>query len=94
MKCRYILLALSCVAPAAGFSHARPGVVFDLGHPLGATLFGLFLIPLVLGQATALYDKQTRPLELAWKPGEIRLQPLSILQEVAHDPAHTMASPH
>ena len=94
LKWKYIFLALSLIALAVGFSDARPAIVFDPGRPVGAILIGLFLMALVLEQELALYDEPTRTPELARKPGEFREQPLSIRQEVAHNPAHTMASPH
>jgi len=94
LKWKHIFLALSLIALAVGFSDARPAIIFDLGRPLGAILFGLFLIAQVLEQESALYDEQMRAPELTRKPGEPREQPLSIRQEVAHYPAHTMARPH
>jgi hypothetical protein len=94
LKWKYIFLALSLIALAAGFSDARPAIVFDLGRSLGAILFGSFLIARVLEQESALYDERTRAPELAWKPGNLQEQPLSNRQEVAHDPAHTTANPH
>jgi hypothetical protein len=94
LKSKHILLALSFIALAIGFSDARSGNIFDLGRPVGAILFGLFLVAQVKEQETALYDEQTRTPELARQLGEFQAQPLSIRQEVAHDPAHTMASPH
>jgi hypothetical protein len=88
---KHSFLALSLIALAVGLGVSRSGIIFDLSLPVGAILFGLFLITQVLEQEMALYDEQTRTSELALAPGLLRAQPLSIRQEVAHDPAHTMA---
>jgi hypothetical protein len=91
---KYIFLTFSLIALAVGFSDARPAVFFYLGRPVGAILFGLFLIAQVLEKESALYDEQKRAPEPTRKTGEIRKQPLSIQKEMAHDPALTTAHSH
>ena len=91
---KHIFLALSLIALAAGLSEARPAAPFYLGYAVGAILFGIFLIARILEQESALYDEQTRAPELARLPGELRMRPLRIQQEVAHYPALTIARPH
>ena len=93
MKWKHILLALALITLAAGFSDARPDNIFYLGRPVGAILFGLFLIAQVLEQESAMYDEQSRAPEFARKPRELRQQSFSVQQEVAHYPAPTTANP-
>ena len=58
MKTKNILLTLSLAAFAIGFSDLQENMLFWAGRPVGALLFGMYLIMLVLEDATALYDKQ------------------------------------
>ena len=51
-----ILLALSIIAFAFGFS----GVFWSIGLPIGAILFGLFLISKLLETETLLFDAEQR----------------------------------
>jgi len=60
LKWKYVFLSLSVLEFAIGFSHARPVVLVDLGLPLGAILFILFLISQLLEKESALYDEQNR----------------------------------
>jgi hypothetical protein len=93
MKPKYIFLTLSLIELTIGLSNARQNTFFYLGLPVGAILFGLFLIFQVLEKESALYDEQNRAAELARNPGKIRQQPSSIRQEAAN-PALTMAHSH
>lgn len=58
MKLKNIILTLSLAAFAVGFSDLRENAIFWLGRPVGALLFGIYMILLVLEGATDLYDKQ------------------------------------
>jgi hypothetical protein len=51
-----ILLACSLAAFALGFTD----ILWSMGRPVGAILFGLFLISKVLEKETALYDQEQR----------------------------------
>jgi hypothetical protein len=64
LKTKYILLSLSLIELAIGFSNARPTIFFYLGLPVGTILFCLFLIFQFLGKESALYDEQNRAAEL------------------------------
>ena len=92
MKPKLIFLILSLVEFAIGFSNARPNVFFYLGLPIGAILFGLFLIAQVLEKESALYDEQNRASESATRSAGIqkRRKP-SIQKEVAQHPVLTSA---
>jgi hypothetical protein len=91
MKPKYILLTLSLIELTIGFSNARQNTFFYLGLPVGAALFGLFLIVQFLEKESALYDEQKRATALSSKSREVRQRPLSLRREVAHDPALTTA---
>jgi uncharacterized membrane protein YtjA (UPF0391 family) len=62
---KYIFLTLALVEFAIGFSGLRPTIFVDLGLPLGAILFGLFLITQILEKESALLDEQNRAAALA-----------------------------
>lgn len=65
LKWKYAFLSLSLVEFAIGISNARANVFFYLGLPLGAILFGLFLIFQLMEKESALYDEQRRVPEPA-----------------------------
>jgi hypothetical protein len=94
MKLKYILLTLSLIELTVGFSNARQNTFFYLGLPVGAALFGLFLIAQLLEKESALYDEQRRAARREQKPCEDQKQPLSSRQAVAPDPALSMAHSH
>jgi uncharacterized membrane protein YtjA (UPF0391 family) len=94
LKWKHIFLVPALAALALGFSVARLGDVFGMGCPMGAILFSLCLIARLHEQELASCNEQRLIPELAWKPGNLLEQPLSNRQEVAHDPALTMARPH
>lgn len=94
MKPKYILLTLSLIELTIGFSNARQNTFFYLGLPIGAALFGLFLIVQFLEKESALYDEQRRVSERAPKSSEGQKQTLPSRQEVASDPALTVALSH
>ena len=77
MKPKYIFLTFSLIELAIGLSNARQNIFFYLGLPVGAILFGLFLITQVLEKESALYDEQKRAAELARNPSGVRPQQLS-----------------
>jgi hypothetical protein len=91
MKPKYIFLTLSLVELTIGFSNARQNAFFYLGLPVGAILFGLFLIAQVMEKESALYDEQNRAAKLEREPDVSRPQPAAIQRGVAHDPDLTMA---
>jgi hypothetical protein len=92
LKWKHIFLTLSLIELAIGLSNARQNTFFYLGLPVGAVLFGLFLIAQVMEKESALYDEQKRATTLSSKSREVRQQSLSLRREVAHNPALTMAS--
>jgi uncharacterized membrane protein YtjA (UPF0391 family) len=93
-KWKYTFLTVSLIALAVGFSGAQANAIFYLGRPVGAILFGLFLVTQVLEKEWALYDKQNRAPVLALQPCSTEQQRQTIPQEVAHHPALTKAYPH
>lgn len=58
MKLKNILLTLSLVAFAIGFSDFQENMFFWSGRPVGAILFGLYMIFMVLEKPSALFDQQ------------------------------------
>jgi hypothetical protein len=58
MKLKNLLLTASLISFAIGFSDLQESMLFWLGRPFGAILFGLYLIALVLEEPSALFDKQ------------------------------------
>lgn len=94
MKPKYIFLTLSLIELAIGFSNARQNAFFYLGLPVGAILFGLFLITQVLEKESALYDEQNRAADLARNPRPVWPQRLPIQQKAAYDPSLTTAHSH
>jgi hypothetical protein len=94
MKPKYILLTFSLIELAIGLSNARQNTFFYLGLPVGAILFGLFLIAQVMEKESALYDEQRRATALSSKSREVRQRPLSLRREVAHNPSLTTAHSH
>jgi hypothetical protein len=92
---KYIFLALALVEFAIGFSDLRPTTFFYLGRPLGAILFGLFLIAQMLERESALLDEQNRAAALdqhepVWKPEP----PKYSHHEVATHPVPAIAPSH
>ncbi len=94
LRLKHIFLTLSLIELTIGFSNAWQNAFFFVALPVGAMLFGLFLIAQILEKESALYDEQRRAAELARKPHEVRSQPLSIRQEATYDPALTTAHSH
>ncbi len=95
LKWKYGFVGLSLLAFAIGFSHARSNVFFDLGFPLGAILFILFLVTQLLEKESALYDEQNRAAVLAPPASATapRPRPISRLKEKTN-PAFTTAHSH
>ena len=93
-KLKKILLTLSLIELAVGLSNARPNAFFYLGLPIGAILFGLFLIVTVLEKESAIYDEQQRAAGRRPDLGTARPESWTLQQEVAHHPDLTMAHPH
>ena len=58
MKTKTILLIISLIAFAAGFSAGADSIFLQLGLPLGAILLGLSLIFGILEKESALLDQQ------------------------------------
>lgn len=94
MKPKYILLVLSLIELTIGLSNARQNIFFYLGLPVGAALFGLFLIAQVLEKESALYDEQSRASVPVQKSSDLANQPLSIQPEVTRDPSLAPAHSH
>lgn len=94
LKLKYILLVLSLIELAVGFSDARPNTFFYLGRPVGTVLLGLFLITLVMEKESALYDEQNRAAQPTPKPVEQKRQPASPQREESHHPGFTAAHSH
>jgi uncharacterized membrane protein YciS (DUF1049 family) len=94
LKWKHIFLALSLIELAIGLSNARPNTFFYLGLPVGAILFGLFLIAQVMEKESAVYDEQKRSTALSSESREVRQRPLSLRREVAHNPSLTTAHSH
>ena len=91
LKWKNIFLAASLLEFAIGFSDLRPNIFFDLGRPLGAILFGLFLIAMVFENESALSDEQARAQRLLAEgkpPGN------QFSREVAAHPVLTNAHSH
>jgi hypothetical protein len=59
-RLKYILLTLSLAGFAIGFSNLGPAILVNLGLPLGAICFGLFMITQVLEKESDLLDTQIR----------------------------------
>lgn len=86
LRWKYVLLGLSLIELAIGFSNARPNVFFYLGLPVGTILFCLFLIFQFLEKESALYDEQNRDAEQrrqAAQPGLRPAQPARV-EETDH----------
>jgi hypothetical protein len=92
LKWKHIFLTLSLIELAIGLSNARQNAFFYLGLPVGAALFGLFLIAQIMEKESALYNEQNRAAAPFSQSREVRQRPLSLRREVAHNPALTMAS--
>lgn len=60
MKTKNILLTLSLAAFAIGFSDLHENMIFWSGRPVGAILFVLYMIFLVLEEPSALFDQQEK----------------------------------
>jgi hypothetical protein len=57
-KIKNIALTISLVAFAVGFSDAGESMFWYMGRPMGAILFGVFLIFMVLEKESLLLDDQ------------------------------------
>jgi len=95
LKWKYIFLTVSLTGFAAGFSGMQPAILSDMGRPVGAILFGLFLIAQVLEKESALLDKQlaAEKSQRASTPNK-RSGGLSDLQEGLTAPVLTTARSH
>lgn len=92
MRPKYIFLTLSLIELTIGLSNARQNTFFYLGLPVGAILFGLFLVFQVLEKESALYDEQQRaPESLRATANARKPRRLSAQQEVADEPVLTAA---
>jgi hypothetical protein len=89
---KYTFLTLALIELAIGFSNVRPTTFFYLGLPLGAVLFGLFLITQMLEGESALLDEQNRATAQT-RPEPIRTPAPSknSRNEVATHPVPTIA---
>ena len=58
IKAKKIFLITSLIAFAIGFSEAQENVFFWMGRPLGAILFGLFLVFHILEKESLLFEEQ------------------------------------
>jgi hypothetical protein len=92
---KHIFLTLALVEFAMGSSDLRSTPLFFLGPPLGAILFGLFLIAQMLEKEPALLDEQNRAAGLdqhepVWNPGP----PKNSHDEVATHPVPAIARSH
>jgi len=94
LRPKHIFLILSLIELAIGLSNARQNTFFYLGLPVGAILFGLFLIAQVLEKESALYDEQKRATARSSKPREARERLLPLHRKVAQNPALTTAHTH
>lgn len=92
LRAKHVFLTLSLIELAIGLSNARPNIFFYLGLPVGAILFGLFLIAQVMEKESALYNEQNRAAGPSSQSREVRQRPLPLRREEAHNPALTMAS--
>jgi hypothetical protein len=72
VRAKYIFLILSGICAVAGFT-AGDSPYLELGRPLAAILFGLFLITMVFEKESDLYDEQlgikSRPLKSSENSG-------------------------
>ena len=59
-KVKNIALTISLIAFAIGFSDGGESMFWYLGRPVGAILFAVFMIFMVLEKETALLDEQQR----------------------------------
>ncbi len=94
MKLKHTILIFSLLALVVGFSDLKPALISNLGVPVGAVLFGLFLIAQVFEKELALYDGQNRAPEPLSFPPHMQSGQISVQEEVAHHPDLTMANPH
>lgn len=95
LKSKYIFLTISLAGFAIGFGNVHPTVLSDMGRPVGAILFGLFLIAQVLEKESLLLDEQLAA-ERAQRPQEPNknLSNRCDLQEGLTAPALTTARSH
>ena len=92
LKLKYILLALSLMEFAIGFSNLRPTTFFYLGLPLGAILLGLYLVAQLLEKESALLDEQSRAAALSLnEPIRASAPSKNSRNEVATHPVPTYA---
>ena len=87
-----ILLTLALIELAIGFSNLRHTTFFYLGLPLGAILFGLFMITQLLEKESALLDEQNRAAAQARpEPNRTPVPPRHSRNEVATHPVPAIA---
>ena len=58
IRAKKIFLITSLIAFGIGFSEAQENVFFWMGRPLGAILFGLFLVFHILEKESLLFEEQ------------------------------------
>lgn len=58
IKLKHILLGLCLVSFAIGFAEVGPTELWELAKPVGAVLFILFYIVMMLDKPVSLYDKE------------------------------------
>jgi hypothetical protein len=91
-KLKYFFLTLALIEFAIGFSDLRPTTFFYLGRPLGAILFGLFMITQILEGESALLDEQNRAAALPQnEPIRTAAPSKNSRNEVATHPVPTLA---
>ena len=93
-RAKKIFLITSLMAFAIGFSDAQENVFFWMGRPVGAILFGLFMIFTVLEKESALFDEQQRSTKSADAKSPVRAPTKSFNKGVAATPALTLAQNH
>jgi hypothetical protein len=93
MKIKNILLVLSLATFAIGFSDLQENLFFWMGRPVGALLFGIYMIFVVLEDATNLYDQQETEKSAALDSGK-NFIPTEKQQTQSSAPSLTTASSH
>jgi len=91
IKPKYMFLTLSLIELTVGFSNAGQNAFFYLSLPVGAILFGLFLVAQVLEKESALYNEQKCAAEALGGTQKAQARPVSTQPKVAHDPVLTTA---
>jgi len=95
IRLKHILLTLSLLEFAIGFSNYRPTTFFYLGPPVGAILLGLFLVAQLLEKESALLDEQNRAAaQPRNEPIRTSAPSRNSRNEVATHPVPTLAQIH